>query len=300
MPNQKDISVNKKGGSILPGVAAAAAAAAAALAAWQLVRRQLKRSPIVVAEQGGPYRLLQPKNRPVPGANPFTIVASLPRPHASLPQWTLERILIAPYSRRFAVEERELVAGEIYETDWAVSLIDMNGAMLFFATDDSYPTTLYSGTDPDGPIPLQQAQARADAEWNKERVHTPGLPRTILSGRFADVSSAGTFRVAGWLANGNLVVAGRTPVRVAFPDGSPYDSDDIGDWWGIVAPSGSGWAYVEKGAGPVPPRHSLVTMPAKSLNVSLSPDGLLLLNRRPVPGYAPMAAVDGPYPPRLG
>lgn len=294
MPDQKDDSAPKrKSAPLWPALAAGGAA----LAALQLLRRQLTGSPIVTAEQGGPYRVLKLRRFRIAGVSPLAIAATFRRPNARQPQWTLGRILMAPSSRRFAVEERELIAGPTYVTDWAISLIDINGTLLFFATDDSYPTTVYSGTDPASPALLLEAQARADAEWTEERQHSPGLPRPILSGRFHDDASAGTLAVAGWLANGDLVVSGRTPMLVTYPDGVPEDSKGSADWWGIVGPvpTGTNWAYSAKGAGRLPTSYPLVAMPPKSLDVTLS-DGQILLNGRPQQGFAPMLALDGPYP----
>lgn len=251
-------------------------------------------NPFVAAEEGGPYRVLQFLRIHLPFGPRLATVASIDRPHATMPQWILERILIAPGSDRFAVEESELIAGS--GVDVAVTLYAMNGYELFFTTDNGFPVTSYSGTDPSAPLAVRQEQEVWDGYWEEEKLTNPSAPRPVVTGRFTDDGGVGTIRVAGWLANGDMALTGQAPVLFSYPDGNSAVSGDLESWWGIVspAPPGDDWAFSLRGAGPLPPNHAIVPMPAKQRNVTLS-GGQILVDGTAETGFAPILALDGPY-----
>ncbi|TPE58633.1 hypothetical protein FJQ54_16400 [Sandaracinobacter neustonicus] len=271
----------------------AALAAASVVVLW-LWRGQTVGNPIVCAEHDGPFhvlkflrlsRLLGPR---------LASIRTIERPHALLPQWIMERILISPDSARFAVEEVELIAGS-QGVDMTVTLYDMDGRELFFSTDNFFPSTVYLGTDPAAPLSLRLEQEVWDGFWEEEKLTNPAAPRPVITGRFSDDDGVGSIRVAGWLANGDMALMGRAPLRFSFPNGSSPVSPDFEDWWGIVSPVAGGlWAYSAKGAGALP--HALVSMPPKQHNVALA-GGQIMINGHAEGGFAPIIALDGPYLP---
>lgn len=257
-------------------------------------------NPIVIAEQGGPYKVLQFLRVRLPFGPRLAAVATIDRPHATLAQWIMERLLIAPASDKFAVEESELIASSP-GADMAVTLLTMDGHQLFFTTDNGFPATSYSGIDPAAPLALRQAQEIADADWEAEKHTNPAAPRPVITGRFSDDDGRGLIRVSGWLANGDMALAGRAPLRFTRADGSSWMSDDLEDWWGVVSPvpPGDHWAFSARGAGALPPAYTRVPMPPKQRDVMLN-DGQIVVDGIVESGFAPILALDGPYRPVNG
>ena len=269
----------------------------ASLFALIAARRGGVGNPIVIAEDGGPYRVLQFLRIRFPFGPRLTTIVTIDRPHATLSQWLMERLLVAPAGEMFAVEESELIANSS-GADMAVTLITMLGHELFFSTDNGFPTTSYSGIDPAAPLPLRQEQEIADAEWEEEKLDNPAAPRPVVTGKFIDDYGVGSLRVSGWLANGDMALKGRAPLLFNRPGRDSWVSGDLEDWWGVVSPvpPGDHWAFSARGPGPLPPAYVLVLMPPKQRNVTLN-NGRIVIDGTPESGFVPILALDGPYQP---
>jgi hypothetical protein len=286
----------------LKPAAAVLAAGALALVSTGAIAR-LRR---LLATTGGPVILLLANGRLLrgerllfpPAANRRLGLSAIgttpgdgPEEHAS------GRIALSPSGKTFALTSVDILA------DGVDAMIAIRSAatdsLLFFGTDNTLaPETLWSGDDPAAPAWLLAEQALRDADWQLWLSDDPTLPRPIVKGRFADVSTDGEASADGWTADGALRVRGRT--RPSFSLGTEsWPGVDLQPWWAIVGPSGNaGWAILASGHGEIPSSWPAVPAQVPILEISVDPAGSLRVDG--VPQAHPMLdaaviAADGPF-----
>jgi hypothetical protein len=284
-----------------PAVAAALTGLGAFLA-WDAIRRarrllQVTGGPIIVMLANGTLlrarRLLFPAgpDRRLSYARIGTAPGDGPEDFAS------GRVFLSPSGTLFAVSVTELL------DDGSDAVLQVRSAdadqSILYGTDNSFvPSTVWNGDDPAAPAWLLAEQALRDADWQTFLEDDPTIPRPIVQGWFADISTDGVCGPAGWTAAGELRVAGQT--RPSFRLGEEsWWGDGLEPWWAIAGPDATGaWAIRAQGHGAIPATWPAVPQPAPVLAVSVDSTGKLLVDG--VVQTSPwldddVVAVDGPF-----
>lgn len=163
--------------------------------------------------------------------------------------------------------------------DMRVSVHDTSsGAVLFSATDNSHPTTVWRGDEPDIPAPLREEQAQLDRFWQEDLQDNPDARRPIAEARFSDPAADGELSFSGWTEAGLCLLSGRSrlTIRSDYSPGREQVTDPF-PWWGVAGPTGGGrWDWVERGIGTPPTVHAAVPRPPLARRVALADERLLV------------------------
>lgn len=228
--------------------------------------------PVLVLLENG--RLLSARRRLFPPTPRqqflFTPIATAPGDGPE--DFSTGRLSLAPVGDAFALSILEILP-DGFDARIAVWRAD-TGDALFHGTDNTIaPATVWRGDDPAAPPWLLADQQLLDDQWQQDLADDPLAERTILSGRFDDVSTDGEAWPAGWTATGALRVSGRT--RSAINDGRNGYEGELEPWWAIIGPDPAGnWGIRESGHGAIPAAWPAVPQPASALDVAIVGDAL--------------------------
>lgn len=195
----------------------------------------------------------------------------------------------------------QVVALNLYEAigideDEHVAIVGLSGRGGFGATDLAVPPQTWFGDDPGAPAPLVAAQAVLDSDWQDALAQDPAEPRWVLEWQFLSGNRGDQMRIAGWDANGDLLVAGAAVLDQRCPR-YPIAAGDIGrhPWQGRVAFDGSGWDWTLRDYGPPPapmPQARLGETRVEISGTALLIDGVAQANPELAAG---VLAFDGPF-----
>lgn len=247
---------------------------------------------IIAAEQDGPWHALAILKTPPGPREQLTPFNSFARANATDTDFTLGAIRLAPDGIRFAVEELEYAMDAV---DSIVRLYTLKGQELFFCTDNTaHPSVRITGDTPGVPAQLQAAQAAADADWPQMQAEDPDAPRPIVTAWLDDMSGDGTVTVAGWLANGHMLLTGRTRMMLECVLWETY-AGELDDWWaetGTHFKTGD-WSILASGIGPLPASYVLAEIVPEGPEVTLL-NGALYLDGTVQKGWPSMLAFAAP------
>ncbi|WP_448586920.1 hypothetical protein [Thermaurantiacus sp.] len=216
---------------------------------------------------------------------------------AGLENWQLSDLSLRADGAVFAVSTIEYFRGGF---DMRVTVHDSwTGAVLFWATDNSHPLTIWRGDEPDMPEPLREEQAFLDRYWEENLRDNPDAPRPIAEASFADPASDGELFFGGWTAAGHILLAGRSrlEIRSTYHDRAQVTEPE--PWWGAAGPVASGrWGWLERGHGAPPAIHAAVPTPPLARNVAILGEQLRVdgVAQTDAALSAGVLAVDGPLP----
>ena len=246
----------------------------------------------VAVEANGPFHLLSVER--VRGAWQVATTALLPWAEAGNSAFEVVDISVAPGSAMFAYTMNEYVADGT--TDQSVTILSVAGVQILRAIDQSHPTVIIRGDEPNPPPQLQAAQAAADADWEIARQDDPTIPRFIVTGQLDDEAGDGELGIGGWLKGSSLYLAGRTRLRLMCAELWGEYLGELEDWWMVAAPAprGGGWHIAGSGIGELPSTFGQVTNSRPQPVASLLAGGLLALDGQQVsPDIGPFTHVSG-------